>query len=689
MGIDIPVLDDWEYAEIIEDARRGIPTYSEAWTDHNATDPGITILELLAWLSETYTYQFDQITDDHRQKYVRLMGEQVRPPKPAQVDLTVQLPKSSGRVAIPKGTPLKAKEGMGKTRVFETTEDVILSSVRIDRVISESEHNRIDNTTANATDGMHFLAFGERAEEGSSMYLRFKGDPFVMQSDGDSFEPNRENDPLATGTLALNVAFHEDGLPDPAVHGEASGGCGAPIEFEPTVDLAWQYCLSDRVGNGMSDEDPPESEPWTKLLVQKDETNQLYQGGTVMLKQPAGWEHSETERLWIRCVVQNDGYEIPPPIDTLRTDVVTADQRKTITDETLRSPAGEQLTTALPGQLFSFEHTPVLEADIEIDGELWQRTMDFDTSQPDDPHYVLDEGRGEIRFGDGVRGMIPPAGHAVRARQYRSGGGTGGNMSDAASWEFSLPDVRRRDSKRQSQTRRLNSATVMATGPATGGVNAESVEIALKRVRKDRTVPYRAVSLEDYQLVAVNTPGLRFGRAVAHVISDDRIGNERLQEVRVVIVPYSTTDEPMPSKGFLEAVQQHLEHHRLLTDRVQVEPPTYVGIGVDAEVRLVPGYSREGRITAVTNRLDEFLDPLQGFNGTGWPFGRSLYRSELHEAIKDVEGVDAVLDLAIRTQNERAVDSRGTVLIDETALLSSLGHTITVRMDSIGERGDL
>lgn len=82
MGLDVPELDDREYEALLEQATKLIPAYSDEWTDFNPHDPGITILEVLAWLTETHSYQLDQITDEHREKYLRLIDHGCRPPKP-------------------------------------------------------------------------------------------------------------------------------------------------------------------------------------------------------------------------------------------------------------------------------------------------------------------------------------------------------------------------------------------------------------------------------------------------------------------------------------------------------------------------------------------------------------------------------------------------------------------------------
>ena len=55
-------LDDQTYAEIVAEAEARLPWLCPAWTDHNAHDPGITVLELMAWYKELQQYQMDQIT---------------------------------------------------------------------------------------------------------------------------------------------------------------------------------------------------------------------------------------------------------------------------------------------------------------------------------------------------------------------------------------------------------------------------------------------------------------------------------------------------------------------------------------------------------------------------------------------------------------------------------------------------
>ena len=819
MGLELPNLDDRPFEDILEDRRKHIPVYSKEWTDHNVHDPGITILEVLAWLAETYNYQLDQITDVHLRKYLRLIGRPPKPPVPATVPLRVTLPTGVSGQTIPGQTQLCADDRSGQQRVFETTDATALTEATVARVVSKHQRGQTDNTNANDTNGLSFLAFGEQAEWGSRMYLGFEGDPFT----------NHDH-------VTLRFDFDEESLPPMKSHGNE---CPA---FEPSVQLRWQYCTDC--------ENWFQPESWNDLTVTDDGTNRLYRGGTITVRKLSSLNLDHGEILdingsfrWIRCTVRKPepegpaqsagpgstaplgtsrseaiAYEVPPRLDSARTNVLGAIHRSTRQTETgLKRIDGGNETTARPGQEFTFKHaplfgtgvtvgdTPVLEARIEIDGKEWTRKPDFDGSGPDDEHFVLDESKGVVRFGDGVRGTVPIPDQTVVAPCFTAGGGLQGNVPRTAAWTFGSSeliteglytyysaspdasnmkgaimvgaftnaderlaikselaawfdepagsiDIRDRvgapsvtikvgfKKKNEQLVFRPRAVQVdpgtpitfrwQSTGhnivvdrqppdgtwlghppvgekdheyvhsfpantdlrefeltaeeDATGGRKAESLTTALVELKRDMQTPYRAVSLADYEFIATHTPGLRFGRAKALVQSPHQVGECAPHErVAVVVVPYSPLEKPQPSDGFLEAVRDHLCEHLLITDQVDVRPPTYVGIGIDAEVRLASGYSSGGRAKAVTAALTSFIHPLDGFGGAGWPFGRDLYRSEVYEVIERVEGIDCVISLSIRADGEYTIEN-GTIEIEPDALLYSLDHRIEAR----GERDE-
>lgn len=652
MGLEVPELDDRTFEELLEDARKRIPVHTEEWTDYNVHDPGITILELLAWVAESDLYRLDQITDSHLQKFLALLDARPRPPKPATARLRLEPHPGVVGQTIPTGEPLAVEDVTGAVRTFETDAPVTLTDASVAAVVTDHGHGRTDNTIANRSDGMYFLALGERAERGSSMYVGFEGDPFMG------------------GILELAAKFHTRNLPAPASHGEEEP------TFEPSVEVAWEYCTNyDGWYRDVN---------WENLRVLRDETRQLYQGGTVRLERPENWNPDPAEILdhprplrWIRCTVAKAGHEIPPQLDTLYVNAVTATHRSTVTNEQLSRVGGGEVTTARPGQVFTFEHAPVLEATVTVGGDRWKLVDDFDGSGPADNHYVLDQAAGQIRFGDEVRGAVPEPGLRVVANRYVHGGGAAGNVSPAATWTF-------RDRFRD---------VGIASQSVSGGRDAETIDEARAGLRRDADTPYRAVTADDYRYVATNTPGLRFGRATAVVEAATRPADERAacephKEVRVVVVPFSTRDRPQPSEGFVDAVRCHVQTHRLLTDRVTVEPPRYVGVGVRTEIGLRSGYAESERIAAIEEALDAFLHPLNGFDGDGWPFGRRVYLSELYEVIAGVEGIDCVFDVSVSPSGERGIDSEGNVLVGKTGLVTPTDHDVTVRREYGDCRGE-
>ncbi len=74
MPLTLPKLDDRAYADLLEEARTLIPSFYPAWTDHNPTDPGITLIELFAWLSELLIYRTDQVPNRHRLAFLKLLN---------------------------------------------------------------------------------------------------------------------------------------------------------------------------------------------------------------------------------------------------------------------------------------------------------------------------------------------------------------------------------------------------------------------------------------------------------------------------------------------------------------------------------------------------------------------------------------------------------------------------------------
>lgn len=652
MGLDVPELDDTEYEELLEEAQNLLSAHSSEWTNYNPQDPGVTILEMLGWLTDSYIYQLDAVTDEHRRKYLGLMGERPRPPSPASTRLSLDAPSSALPLLVEAGTQLAVVDGSGAEKVFETDEAISLTDARIRAVVASRGGETSDHSHANETAGMFYRPLGRDPQSGDVVAFGVAGDPF----DG-------------AETLSLTVDYHDEDLPEPAGHNDEEP------TFDPSVELAWEY---------LADYEAPD-DGWEPLPVERDGTNRLYRGGTVRFAAPEEWapaewgadEHglygSDPGLVWLRCRVETAGYEIPPRFDGVRLGVVAATNRRTVADEPLQRVRGAEGPESLTAQRFQFRHAPVVEAEIAVNGEPWTEVPDFDASGPTDTHYVLEPAAGVVRFGDGVNGAQPAPDDRVVAERYVAVDGADGNVPASAAWGFAEEET-------AADGTDLSEVVVTPRRGATGGRDAESLEAAFRRVRRDRKYPDRAVTADDMAYLAEHTPGLRVGRTAVLLRDRPEAPRDAPPAADVVVVPYAPegAGRPEPSPGFLEAVQAHVDRHRLLTDRVRVVAPNYVGISVSLTVQSTDWRPVADRSDDVAAAIRAYLHPIHGFEGDGWPFGRTLHAEEIVEVVTDVEWVDTIERLSVTARGNARVDADGNVRIDEASLFDLAAIDIDV-----------
>lgn len=317
----------------------------------------------------------------------------------------------------------------------------------------------------------------------------------------------------------------------------------------------------------------------------------------------------------------------------------------------------------------------------------WTRVADFDASGPEDTHYVLDPCAGQIRFGDGVNGDIPPAPASeaeenVRVVSFQTGGGASGNVTALSLTSFAKPFHVKTDA------RLFELLDIEQRAAAAGGQDKEALEDAEARARRDLKTQYRGVTDADVEYLALNTPGLRVARARAIPLYAPGLkGYPEAQapaSVTVVVVPYSLSSNlrPFPSEGFVRTVCRHLDRHRLLTTRVHVIGPEYVGVSVRATVKLFPEFGQTETLARVQKSLEDFLRPLpldEDPVGEGWPFGRTVFRSEIYQLIESVEGVDCVEKVTLAATGVGvARSSEGNILIPPQSLVYPGAHSIEI-----------
>ncbi len=665
MPLTAPNLDDRTFQQIVDQARRRIPRYAPEWTDHNETDPGITLVQLFAWMTEMTLYRLNQVPERNYVKFLELLGIELQPARPARAELTFELARDDlETVIVPRGTEVAAAGDDGQPLVFETDEALIALGAKLAAVQSFDGFAYTALTTSNAAAGQWFHPFGAGAREGAALVLGF-------------------DSPLAMTGEEINLAV-EVFTDDP---GSEPRCCDPGLGLPPPSTLEWQFW--DRVR-------------WQTLSLVADETRAFTGSGHVYLQGPG--ERAKRDLLgavagkelyWLRCRLVRSGYDRAPRLEAVLTNTAGATQAQTVRDEVLGGSDGR------PGQGFTLANVPVVARDealgttasdgrpvtvasllLEVnegagdgDFEPWQEVDDFFASGAGDPHYTLDRTTGEIGFGDGRRGRIPVAnpdrpGANVVAREYRYGGGRRGNVGAGAVSELqSLVD---------------GVAGVGNRRPAAGGADEETLAEAKLRAPAELKARGRAVTAEDFEHLARQTPGVRIRRAKALPLVHPRYSGAPVPGVvTVVVVPDAEGGRPVPSEQTLRAVCVHLDRHRLLTNELYVVAPRYREVVIEADVVARPDADLAAVHRGMVGGLVRYFHPLAGGeDGRGWEFGRDVFYSRVYRVLLDVDGVDRIRDnqLEIKLDGERQPFCRDAPIGDGELLFSG-EHRIRVAYD--------
>ncbi|MDR7254310.1 hypothetical protein J2X46_003303 [Nocardioides sp. BE266] len=286
------------------------------------------------------------------------------------------------------------------------------------------------------------------------------------------------------------------------------------------------------------------------------------------------------------------------------------------------------------------EAPPVVATVPGVDGAwvLWRRVDSFIGTDGDARAYRLDPGTGRVSFGDGRQGKVPPAGSdAVRAFRYQQGGGAGGN---AAAWSAVAV---------KSALEGIESAVLPVD--AAGGVDSPSPVALLHNAPARLRTAGRVVSAADYESQAV--------AAAAQVVRARCTPPTRAGDpIRVAIVVRDGTRRPMPTLALRTAVARRLRSAGwggLPPRRLVVEPPTYVAVAVTARLRASAALAAQVE-QAATDGLLALLHPSDGGpDGSGWPFGRRLWESDVLRTLGAVDGIDRVDGVELRRVDGRAL----------------------------------
>ncbi|MBO4395706.1 MAG: baseplate J/gp47 family protein [Eubacterium sp.] len=718
--LPVPELDNQEYDEILDMAINTVVSRFPEWTDFNAHDPGITMLELFATIKESEQYMIDQISRENRIKFLKLMGIKRRVKRPAR---TLVFMRTDTPCELMQGHKLDAGgihfETVGEN--FLSTYDIHMCiAMRGDEVLDQIAHGQMEFGGKD-----FFNCFGADPQEGDICYIGFDkqplfGDPMRIYLLVDNDYPVRRNPLFVRKGLRWNSAEKSyDEIP-----GKNEGD---EMDFASPVSLRWEY----HTVHG-----------WEPLEILQDQTCGMLFDGFLSLKQlepSAPVTVGGQEGYYIRAVLERGGYEVPPVMNGLSVNICEAVQRDTLVEyevfpasdrvymntelsvlgrsevylerDGLWYPADEMEKGLLettgktyysindgklqdsdrvlvinrdmsflhrtrigdgsgfPNQRIDLEDYEVMEEPFailvhEIDSEdayrLWTRVSDFENSGPEDHHFVIDSENGVLKFGDCIHGMAPEG--EIRLAAYARTKGVGGNV--------------RKGKINRFVSELLPSIEVSNILDGTGGFDEETLDESFLRAKRRIMQSECAVTAQDYERYVRHTPGLMIENCQVLYPDEVRASERHVDEntIYMVVQPYGYRPGSPINVCYENNITAWLERFRMLGSPIHIFFPEFIEVEVYADLMVKPQYRQvEER---VREAVTEYFDGLKG------QFGKPVILSRLYGFIDRQDFVLGIRSLtmdakghAIRRTHEGDIilPAQGTVVLTGVRTFLTVG----------------
>jgi hypothetical protein len=711
MPLSVPNIDDRSFEQIVAEARARIPVHTPEWTNFNESDPGITLVQLFAFMTENLLYRSNRVPELNRRKFLSLLGLPLRPAAPARGIVVFLNERGPARPwPLEPGAELRAGKTPFRTRtgvcVLPVSAAVFYKRPRADLDAATRAEYRLLYESFLDTDADQLQFYqATRLEEpalGRPLPVVDLGDTeqgtidraiwvaLLGQKDRDLDETRRA---LGDQTLTLGIA------PAPRCTNQAI----PPDTWvsRPTADPGLVFEIAAPNPAAVDPQTGQVPAAYAPLPPQYAD-NVLEAPGIVQLRLPPAdrlqvWDHDPEEEgtgaypplvedkelakrivTWIRVRLRSPdqaaaGSGDEPVRQSARLSWVGANAARVVQALPV---SNERLGTAngAPGQVYRVANTPVLSGptaaatleapaeerfvlEIRPPGGVWERWRQIDdlfAARREEQVFVLDSEAGTVSFGDGLRGRRPPLGADVRA-SYEYGGGLDGMVAIGA----------------------INASPALPGGfkvsnpLATWGAAArETVAEGERNITRHLRHRDRAVTAADFRDLALRTPGVEIGRVEVLPLfnpmgfSPGAPAQEWPGFVTVLVIPRHDAEQPeapRPDRLFLRAICEWLEPRRLITAELHVAGPLYVPLYVSVGIVTMPGFLREQVRADVEAALSTYLSALRGGQPVepgAAPGEDCLDELGLADPCPQLRGVGWPLGVEVRRQDLEAVATR-------------------------------
>lgn len=706
MPLPVPAIDTRRYQDLVDELVQRIPVHTPEWTNFNPSDPGITLVQLFAHVTESLLYRANQIPERNRAKFLSLLGIKLNPAREARGVVAFANAKGPQETTvIAADTELLA----GKLPFRTVT---ALDALPLEARLYVKRPLIADKATAEYYDLLYAsynrpaprpLALYESVEIGANdtidlgasidravwiALLGREGDEdAVSASQPDAWRTLRG----ALGNRVLSLGI----VPEEPIGARTLG----PLAQGTASSNVLRYHLPNVVAPIPRVNDTPA--PGYRQLAPRADFDPVATPGVVELTLPP----SSAIATWADLDPLEAGVgELPPAIDDAKIAgrVVTwlrisassgsaprfawiginaALARQVIHASSERLADGD----GTANQARRLGRAPVLEGSVAVQGFVgasprdWTPIDDILAADPEVPAYpakagpnpltdvfTLDAEAGTIAFGDGLTGRRPRAGEVLYASYDYSEGAEGNLAAGSLAAGPAVP------------------AGIAASNPVPtwGGADAETVAYGEKQVPRVIQHRERLVTADDFRTIAWRTPGVAIGRIevlpachpdIAPVAAGTAPG-----VVTLMAIPLADPRHPAAPRSdarFVDALCAYLEPRRLVTTELVLRGADYLGVWLSIGLEIEASHAAATVIEAVKARIEQYLSPLPAPGIAlpellvplyasetdpalrGWPLGKPVNARALLAEVARVAGVVSVADVLLASGNGPAVEA--------------------------------
>jgi hypothetical protein len=578
------------FNELVNLGRSTIPTVAPGWTDHNVSDPGIMLMELVAWIAEAQMYSLARMRRDERRAFAHILGVEPRGPDAAQGLLwpsTDVGPVFPAGLVIPNGSVATADRP--DIPSFFTSNTVQLTPASLVRVQTRYANGVWhDWTRVNAQPSATYEPFGDPSDPGARLILTFE-----LSS---SASPTADA-PLSLGFEVLNAAL-------------------SPSAKQTGPKLL--VTLSDANGE--------------RPLEIQDTTSGLLESGVLLLQ--TGRISPDAGRFQLIVQSATRGFERSPRIRRIAINVLLIQQLETVQEESASFGEGlpdQQYILLQDGLVFTANGKDAVKVTTLENGTSvsWTETDELQLSGPNDSNFELDTDQRVLTFGNGLNGRLVPLGAALQL-EYQVCAGTKGNIQPGVGWNV------------EGTVGTFDNPEITA-----GGLDATTLDDLRDQARVQVDSVRPLVTALDVETAAKSFNDLGVTRAVELPYDVKRPAGDR---VLVVAGPQDDPSSPVLQEPaeFLKAVRERIVPKLPLGQRLQVIGPSYTQIGIKATLTTArntdPNTVRANALTTLQQRLATVTA-----NGLDqWPLGRPVSVKSVQGWLRQVDGVAQVQSVELR-----------------------------------------